>query len=88
MSVDEPTNVSVLLICSLRKRSEGTEAMGTGDRRTQWVMKESRIMLKICFVPLSLRSSRPGISQVGPSPGSLILSVGSLLAMLVRRVSV
>ena len=46
------------------------------------------MMLAICFVPLSLRSSSPGISQVGLSPGSLILSVRGLLAMSVRRASV
>ena len=45
-------------------------------------------MLAICFVPLSLRRSSPGISQVGLRPGSLILSVLACPAISVKRVSV
>ena len=88
MSGDGLASVSALLIRGLKKRSETAEAMGTGERSDQQAMKESRIMLAICCVPLSLRSSNPEISQVELSPGSLILSVWGLLAMSLRRLSV
>ena len=88
MSAAELASVSAFLRPSRKKRSEGTEAVGTGERSDQWAIKESRMMLAICFVPLSLRSSRPGISQVGLRPGVLILSVRPCCAISVKSVLV
>ena len=76
MSADVFASVVALSIFSLKKRSEGVEAVGATERSDQWVMKESIMMLAICFVPLIFNISDAGISHVGLSPGSIILSVG------------
>ena len=84
MSAPDVASVSALLTFSLKKETQGVEAVATGARRDQWVMKESKRMLVNLQVLLILLSSMTGISHVGGRR----LSVVAIAAMSVSRVSV
>ena len=88
MSASAAASVSALLTCSLKKRSQGVEAVAVGARKDQWLMKESRRILVNLEVSQILWRSMEEISQVGLSPGRRRLSVVSMAAMSVSRVAV